>query len=216
MLHSFPGFPRRHWQLKHLYIYFVPGEKSHDVDYRADDRTTCRLRPGRRRAYRSPTQARVWVSAILHGAGISRFSEFREMELENYLQCIRVKATGLFNLLAAVPPKHLKALHVISSVLGRTGMFRQADYTFANAWLARAFHVPNIFIGSLRGLPPELFSAVLTLEPVPGAANNLVLSMSPSVVDPDQIAIGYLIAKLLLKFLIGQKAEVIAFDLGLL
>ncbi|MEN8177937.1 MAG: SDR family NAD(P)-dependent oxidoreductase, partial [Pseudomonadota bacterium] len=78
------------------------------------------------------------VSAILHGAGISRFSEFREMELENYLQCIRVKATGLFNLLAVVPPKRLKALHVISSVLGRTGMFRQADYTFANAWLDAA------------------------------------------------------------------------------
>ncbi len=78
------------------------------------------------------------VSAILHGAGISRFSEFREMKQESYLQCIRVKATGLYNLLAAVPPKRLKALHVISSVLGRTGMFRQADYTFANAWLDAA------------------------------------------------------------------------------
>jgi enediyne polyketide synthase len=75
------------------------------------------------------------ISIILHGAGISKFSGFQEMELKNYLRCLRVKASGLYNLLSAVPPKRLKALHVISSVLGRTGMFRQTDYAYANAWL---------------------------------------------------------------------------------
>ena len=75
------------------------------------------------------------ITGILHGAGISRFSEFLDMDLDEYLRCIRIKAAGLYNLLSAVPPGRLKALHVISSVLGRTGMFRQADYTFANAWL---------------------------------------------------------------------------------
>jgi len=75
------------------------------------------------------------VTAILHGAGISQFAEFKDMELESYLKCIRIKAFGLYNLLNAAKPKNLKALHVLSSVLGRTGMFRQADYAFANAWL---------------------------------------------------------------------------------
>jgi enediyne polyketide synthase len=75
------------------------------------------------------------VTAILHGAGISQFAEFKDMELDSYLKCIRIKAFGLYNLLKAVNPVNLKALHVISSVLGRTGMFRQADYAFANAWL---------------------------------------------------------------------------------
>ncbi|MEN8135481.1 MAG: SDR family NAD(P)-dependent oxidoreductase [Thermodesulfobacteriota bacterium] len=78
------------------------------------------------------------VTAILHGAGISQFAEFKDMELESYLKCIRIKAFGLYNLLKAAKPKHLKALHVLSSVLGRTGMFRQADYAFANAWLDAA------------------------------------------------------------------------------
>ncbi len=78
------------------------------------------------------------VSAILHGAGVSKFSAFQEMDVENYLSCLRVKTLGLYQLLCAVPPKRLKALHVISSVLGRTGMFRQADYTYANAWLDAA------------------------------------------------------------------------------
>jgi len=75
------------------------------------------------------------VTAILHGAGISRFAEFLKMDEQNYLKCFRIKTTGLYNLLTSVPLKQLKHLHVISSVLGRTGMMRQADYALSNAWL---------------------------------------------------------------------------------
>lgn len=75
------------------------------------------------------------VTAVLHGAGISRFAEFLKMDVESYMQCFRIKAVGLYELLTAVPPKQLKHLHVISSVLGRTGMMRQADYALSNAWL---------------------------------------------------------------------------------
>ena len=39
--------------------------------------------------------------------------------------------------------------------------------SFANAWLARWFGVPNVYAGSLRGLAPRHFSAVLTLEAMP-------------------------------------------------
>jgi len=59
--------------------------------------------------------------------------------------------------------------------------------SFANAWLAAVLEVPNVYAGSLRGLSPGLFSVVLTLEPVPGAASNLVLSLPPSAIDADQV-----------------------------
>lgn len=75
------------------------------------------------------------VTAILHGAGVTELRLFRDKPLEEFLRCVRVKARGLFNLLQAVPPARLKALHVVSSVLGHTGMRGQADYTLANAWL---------------------------------------------------------------------------------
>jgi enediyne polyketide synthase len=75
------------------------------------------------------------VTAVLHGAGISKFAEFLAMDHDAYLRCIRIKTAGLYNILAAVPAARLKALHVVSSVLGRTGMPRQSDYAFANAWL---------------------------------------------------------------------------------
>jgi len=60
--------------------------------------------------------------------------------------------------------------------------------SFANAWLARQFAVPNFFIGSLRGLPPALFSAVLTLEPLPGIDNNIIMEQPLSVIDKQLLA----------------------------
>ena len=55
------------------------------------------------------------ITAILHGAGVTFLRLFRDKELDEFLRCIRVKARGLYNLLSAVPPSRLKALHVISS-----------------------------------------------------------------------------------------------------
>ncbi len=78
------------------------------------------------------------VTAILHGAGVSAIRPLRDKPLAEYLHCIRVKACGLLNLISAVTTNKLKALHVISSVLGNTGMHGQIDYTFANAWLNSA------------------------------------------------------------------------------
>lgn len=72
-----------------------------------------------------------------------------------------------------------QAPDMIVSAGGRT--------SFANAWLARFYSVPNIFIGSLRGLPAELFSAVLTLEPIPDVNNNIVLRFPVSEITPDYL-----------------------------
>ena len=58
---------------------------------------------------------------------------------------------------------------------------------FANAWIARVLDVPNVYAGSLRGLSAGGFSVVLTLEPVDGAANNLVVPLPPSPVDAERV-----------------------------
>ncbi|MCB2219789.1 MAG: SDR family NAD(P)-dependent oxidoreductase [Bacteroidetes bacterium] len=75
------------------------------------------------------------VTGIFHGAGISRFNLFKDKSFEEFFECFEVKAFGLFNLLKTCKPEKLKMLHVISSVLGHTGMRSQCDYNFANAWL---------------------------------------------------------------------------------
>ncbi|HTG02182.1 MAG TPA: SDR family NAD(P)-dependent oxidoreductase [Nitrospirota bacterium] len=78
------------------------------------------------------------ITGIFHGAGISRLKLFLEMDLHAFLKVIRVKIRGLYNMMRAVDTDRLKMLHVLSSVLGKTGMKGQADYTFANAWLDAA------------------------------------------------------------------------------
>jgi enediyne polyketide synthase len=75
------------------------------------------------------------ITGILHGAGLSQPHFFSDMSLDTALHCIRVKVQGLWNLLTTVPLNQLKTLQVISSVLGKTGMQGQSDYTLANAWL---------------------------------------------------------------------------------
>lgn len=78
------------------------------------------------------------VTLLVHGAGITRFTRLSEKSDEEFRECVDVKVHGLYHLLQALPPSRLKGVHVLSSVLGRTGMRSQADYTFANAWLDRA------------------------------------------------------------------------------
>ena len=68
-----------------------------------------------------------------------------------------------------------RSFNLIVSAGGRT--------SFANAWLARALRIPNIYAGSLRNLDPRLFTRVLTLEPISAADNNLVLPIHASPVD---------------------------------
>jgi len=78
------------------------------------------------------------VTGALHGAGVSRLSPFSHMDPDDFLRSIKIKAAGLHNILLSLDPEKLRVLHVISSILGKTGMKGQADYTFANAWLDHA------------------------------------------------------------------------------
>ena len=60
--------------------------------------------------------------------------------------------------------------------------------SFANAWIAAVIGTPNIFAGTLRRLHPRHFSVVMTLEPVPGADNNLVVPLLPTTIDVQRVA----------------------------
>jgi enediyne polyketide synthase len=92
------------------------------------------------------------ITAVMHGAGVARLRPFREKDFDEFLECVRVKACGLYNLLTAVPPVRLKALHVVSSVLGRTGMAGQTDYCLANAWLDGALRAVRLAHPNVRCL----------------------------------------------------------------
>jgi mitochondrial fission protein ELM1 len=89
----------------------------------------------------------------------------------------------------AIPSVLLKFFYAFSVPEKLPGMVVSAGgrTSFANAWLARRYHCPNIFIGSLRGLPAKLFSAVLTLEPIPDARNNIVLQFPVSEITPESL-----------------------------
>ena len=86
----------------------------------------------------------------------------------------------------AIPSWILKLFYNILEPKQLPGMIVSAGgrTSFANTWLARRYNIPNIFIGSLRGLPAELFTAVLTLEPIPGVRNNIVLQFPVSEITP--------------------------------
>ena len=88
----------------------------------------------------------------------------------------RLPASSWMRLFYVMPDLSARRCDLIVSAGGKT--------SFANAWLGRDMNVPNIFAGSLRRLSPQLFTVVLTLEPVdPPSAANLVLDLPPSTVD---------------------------------
>lgn len=75
------------------------------------------------------------ISGILHGAGISNYALFQDMEKSSFDRCLAVKVGSLLDILSVCGTGNLKFVHLISSVLAKTGMRMQADYTFANSWL---------------------------------------------------------------------------------
>ena len=56
--------------------------------------------------------------------------------------------------------------------------------SFLNAMLGQRPGVANVFIGSLRGLDSARFTAVMTLEPVPGSDSNIVMDVPPTRMSP--------------------------------
>lgn len=59
---------------------------------------------------------------------------------------------------------------------------------FPNAWLARKHHVPNIFIGTLRGLPEQMFSAVVLHREGLHHPPYFRMPAAPTRIDPASLA----------------------------
>lgn len=53
----------------------------------------------------------------------------------------------------------------------------------ANAFLAKKYQCKNLFLGSLRGHDPALFSAVISTTPLPGVDDCIVLDVAPTLID---------------------------------
>lgn len=56
----------------------------------------------------------------------------------------------------------------------------------ANVSLARRHGCPSVFSGTLKGYDPSLLDLVISVAPIPGAANNLVLDLPPANILPGQ------------------------------
>jgi enediyne polyketide synthase len=75
------------------------------------------------------------ISGILHGSGISKYNLFKDMNKDDYDKCLDIKVRGLLSILAICNMKKMRFIHLISSILAKTGMRMQADYCYANGWL---------------------------------------------------------------------------------
>jgi enediyne polyketide synthase len=76
------------------------------------------------------------IKGLVHGAGLSQPMAIDEIDEAAWSACVDTKVRGLLNLWQALEGQELALLHLVTSVLGHTGMARQLDYAFANAWLA--------------------------------------------------------------------------------
>jgi len=77
------------------------------------------------------------LDVVLHAAGLERSRSLDRKPVEEFDLVFRVKADGLFNLMAATRDIDLKAMVVFSSVAGRFGNAGQADYSAGNDFMCK-------------------------------------------------------------------------------
>jgi mitochondrial fission protein ELM1 len=91
---------------------------------------------------------------------------------------LRVPA-GLFRMMADFDPPPSGVPDLIVSRGGAT--------LFANAWLARENRCPNVFIGTVRKMPAELFSAVILYQDAGHPAPYFAMPLFPTRIDPSTL-----------------------------
>ena len=77
------------------------------------------------------------LDVVLHAAGLERSRSLDRKPVEEFDLVFRVKADGLFNLMAATRDLDVKAMVVFSSVAGRFGNAGQADYSAGNDFMCK-------------------------------------------------------------------------------
>lgn len=116
-----------------------------------------------------------WIEVDLRAGFFRRVLK----ELLNHTTCSLPE--WLLRLCFRLPDMPANRPEIIVSAGGKT--------SYLNAALARRFDCQNVFAGSLRGLSDRFFSAVLTLEPIPGAQRNIVVDLAPTIVDPEEVRV---------------------------
>lgn len=61
------------------------------------------------------------------------------------------------------------------------------DTCGANAFLAKQYNCKNLYLGSLRGHDPNLFSKVISTTEMPGVDNSIILEVAPTLIDPKNL-----------------------------
>jgi mitochondrial fission protein ELM1 len=59
---------------------------------------------------------------------------------------------------------------------------------YLNVALARRYGCANLFAGSLRGLRPQWFTAVIGTTPMEGVPNGITMDLAPTTIDPEAAA----------------------------
>ncbi len=109
---------------------------------------------------------RINISGGLNGK-VSRW-----LAGQNWLpSALADRLTGIPNLQTITIPE------LIISAGGRT--------LAANVILAKRYNCPNIFSGSLRGISPEDFSAILHINPELEGVERHIIGLKPSALEPD-------------------------------
>ncbi len=86
---------------------------------------------------------------------------------------------------AAITPGFYRTAPSLSQVPGLI-ISAGGNTSFLNVALAQRWQIPNVFLGSKRRLHSDDFAAHLTLEPT-GEPNNIVMTLAPTLVDPQQL-----------------------------
>jgi enediyne polyketide synthase len=77
------------------------------------------------------------ITAVIHGAGANSPRLIESLNAEMFAATLAPKVAGLRNVIAAIDASRLKLLIALGSVIARSGLRGEADYAFANEWLAR-------------------------------------------------------------------------------
>jgi enediyne polyketide synthase len=75
------------------------------------------------------------VSALMHAAGLNRAHRIDKLAAADFVAVMKPKMLGMRNLLAAVDLAKIKTVIAFSSIIAKSGMAGNADYSYANEWL---------------------------------------------------------------------------------
>ena len=134
------------------------------------------------------------VSALMHAAGLNRAHRIDKLAPSDFLAVMKPKILGLQNLLAAVDLERIKTIIAFSSIIAKSGMAGNADYSYANEWM-------NGVLNRIRTLHPQVrcLSYNFSVWAEVGMGVDSVAHLGKLGIDPIPLRDGVLHASALLE-----------------